>query len=360
MSTHEPAEGDAVTEFLEAAQEFIEDFNIAAITMGNVDLEVFGESRVTELQNMCPYYGREVCVGGNALMPTIEADHEDDAGSLSFSVAVLKRDEEEGWEYGYTPALYGMHQGLTVSAHEGEFGHEYRLRHVVFIARVVESLGKATRMRTDYLRGYFEMDSTVVLVDDVESALFPIADPDEWEPPEDTVKLIKDYSSMAVQLLGSREFRRLPAAEQQSMLRALIFEAEDRSRLHDKAVNITFSEAESSSGRHQLVQTVPETDKPKTRNGRYLYVPGISEGIPVLRRRNDVPKVMGGLCVGIECVELTVPRPIRSRKDLLDKRAGLCLVLDPDHQTTEALGLDQKRLVYVPISGQLFSAEFQD
>lgn len=357
----EPESEDAIAVFRREATLFIRDFNLAAITLDGEELEAWGEPRVEELMKINPYRGTQVCIDGNAMMPALDL-HPEDEGAFSFSVAVIEKDEEAGqWEYGYTPARTGYYHSLKVDPYEGEFGYEYKLRHAIYLGTESYSLGKQTRMRDDRLFGYFEFESTIMFVDDIEEALFPATDPDSWEPPEDTDKIIKDYSSLAVQLLGSRDFHRLPALEQKSLLQDLILDTEDRSRLHDKYVRIVYLESSlQPSDQPQLVHVLPRTKRAQPRSKRYLYIPETSEGIAVLKRRTNVPEVIGGFCVGIECIELSMQRPIRNRKDLIDKKAGLCLVLDPDAPTRASLGLDSKKLVYVPVSAHRFKAEFEN
>jgi len=349
--------GDAFAVYLAKIEEGQSDINIAAITLQGEELQDFMIEVVHELEEVCPFGEEEmVFISGIALMPDlgddIECEDDEDFTYLS-PVTVLDRDEDEGTVYGKVEGITGGYQGCSIQGFSGEHGKEYRIRHTIEIGSATGMASKGTRIRKDTLFGFFESDSTILPVNSVEKSLCPVPDCKDL-PSEAVAQIIDGYSVQLVRLLNDTGFRRMPLARQQGILYELIKKAEQESNVQGRYVRIEFTEPNSedkASGKRKNHLLKPT---------RHIYIPHATTEGPVVRRESKIPIIIGGICVGIETVERPQlrRRAFRRDRDMLDKKAGLCLVLDPDYGTTSAVSVGQDQLIYVPVSGQRFDAEF--
>lgn len=138
------------------------------------------------------------------------------------------------------------------------------------------------------------------------------------------------------------------------MLQHLIREAEAKSRIRDRHVTIAFSESDSTHVK------LNGKEKYRSKQEPHLYVARHGQREPQLVKRTNIPGMLGGVCLGVECIEFPQLRrkPLRKDQDLVDKKAGLSLVIDPDYETTVAIDVNASDLIYVPVSAQDFDATF--
>ncbi len=343
----------AAAVFRERIEQRQGDLNIAAITLDGMDLYNFAAEIIDELELLCPYLGEPVCLSGLALMPdmnTVE-DRDEFRGNMS-PVAVLQNNDDDT-TYGRVEGVSGVYESLVVHEFDGEFGKEYRIRQKVVLGYMNRIVGRGTRETRDILRGYFEYDTTIQPTDEIESSLRHGISDQELSS-EEIAKIIDEYSDELVRMLHSRAFRRMPLRQQQDNIRVLIKMAEEASQVQDKYVSIGFTEP-----------TIDDVVRVQRKDGRVgttrrIYIPyGGRDGLHVIRKR-QIPVAIGGVCVGLDSVEWSRLNqgPFRKTRDLYDGKAGLCLAIDPDRPTIDAVEIGEDQLIYVPVSGHRFDAQF--
>jgi hypothetical protein len=358
---HESNQVDLVAIYLERIAYKQSDLNVAAITLTGNELKEFVSEIIYELEAVCPYeQGQEVCMSGTALMPNISTDEvegmDGDEPEFFFNVAVIEKDDEKETLYGRVEGIIGEYQGCVVQTHEGPYGKEYRIRHAATVGQASGIRGRGTRITNDTLVGFFEIGCTIQPIDEIEQSLKPKPTQDDIDS-EQIAQIIDGYSIEVVRLMSSRIFRRMPLEQQQSVLRGLIKAAETESQVQDRYVRIDFTEPNADDPPVSMAQK----DRP-IKPTRHIYIPQGAPEKPVIIRHGKIPITLGGICVGLESLEwprLEV-RPLRKPRDLTAKRAGLCLAIDPDLPTSQAVGVNADQLIYVPVSSQRFESSFAD
>ncbi|HUP26778.1 MAG TPA: hypothetical protein VM124_03995 [Candidatus Limnocylindrales bacterium] len=332
------------------------DLNVAAITCSDQDLLALQEAILHELEVLCPLNDRQVSISGNAVLPEMllqqSEDVADDTGR-GFSVSVLERNPEKKTIYGPVDEIVGRYQKAVIRLIEGDYGKVFRIRHMVVIGTATNVEAEDTIITQRAFAGYFESDSIIQPIEDLELTLVPPIF-GEFLQSEDVTRIIDYYSEEVARLFGSTRFRRLPLSRQQAMLSGLIKRAEIESQVQDREVSIEFIEPNQDTrvkGRQKNRILKPT---------RHVYLPGLTEHGHHSLRYERVPLYIGGICIGIESLESHRLRrkPIRRDSDLTDKRAGLCLAIDPYPEIRNTLEIEDGQAVLVPISGQDFEADF--
>lgn len=310
-------------------------------------IELAGQFLV-ELSDLWPYPGSNICIKGKARMPDMSnfADGGSDSGEdpdfMASSIAMLDR-PSNGGIYGEVNAVTGEHRGVCIHKVKDDEGKPgFRVRHAVAFAQGRYVTNNGTEEHEVTFLGYFELDSEVIPLDTFE-------EPDDTEIDIRTVpKRMIEHSNTLARLLNSTDFRRLTRRRQERQFYDLIESMQEDLPVRGRPVRISFKEDDRVRAKRQKTIPLP-----------YIYVP-YGDAEKEFYRKSVLSSEIGGICMGVASIDLASvkERAIRQDADLRDKRAGLCLVIDPDLSTMVALGEASDGLIYVPVSAQKIEAKF--
>lgn len=340
--------GECIDEFgqyLQSCKKAESDMNFARLTHSPEQLEMLRQDLTEKLDAECPYMQDFVHIRGMALMPRVDREEESfETDAEDFSMAVLIDRSDEETVYGMVHGVTGMFHGAYIRKPD-ETCDEYVVTHFVKIGIKTYSLAKGTRTRHETLFGYFDLDSSIVLVDEVESSLLGRS-PIDFVDSSHSNESLNYFSAQLVKLFRSNTFRRQSLPRQKSALEHFIRRAEVDSGVADKSLSIEFA-------------ALGAADRPKARRRStapsqpYGYVPHLLNGEQRLKKVKLLKPVLGGTCIGLATAESPHlrSRPYRALADFRDPRAGLNLVIDLEDEAHNAV---RENILYVPISSQDF------
>jgi hypothetical protein len=167
-------------------------------------------------------------------------------------------------------------------------------------------------------------------MDDVNEVFYgenPLTDLDE------SIKSVKASSLTLTALLRSTAFRRINHQEQSREVAAFIEQAERDANLRGAEISAKVQYGYVSElGQYQYLFTVDVQDL-----------------------------VIGGVCLGVDTLEsFTLVQAIRKDANLIDKYAGICLILDPNADTRQRLNLKVEQVLYLPFGQDIKVADSEE
>jgi hypothetical protein len=177
---------------------------------------------------------------------------------------------------------------------------------------------------------FVDLDSVIVLRKAVEDIFVPAV-----EDPGYSLEHLDIYSELFRDMLKDPLFRKLDGKRQQQAVDAFVSRAEEQNYLNGYFFD----------GAPQKVY------------GPYMSPEGMAKHAYMA---SEIP--VKGLCVGLLPLEarITDDNPIRTDADMIDPRAGLCMVVIADDETAEALQLEPETPLFIPLSNQEFQASLYD
>lgn len=272
-------------------------------------------SMLADLDSICPFYGEEVFMNGQAVVAEVDEDDE----YIGDEVINTKGN-----------AISGVHSGMAI-IEDPENNKRYLFVHQLQLPHEPETLGR-TRVRFTQDIAYFNMNTSITFLNDLEEAL--AGDREDSGINEDWQNLLMSNEKNIQKVVCSTKFRRMNKKAQQIGLEALLIKTEKETGLVDSKVTIL-----AGYGYVQLNET---TD-------RQLDIFEIGN--------EDVH----GSCLGFFSLDLlkTSISAIRTNRDRPDILAGLCMIIDPDLETRQALDLEHKQTILIPL-GQNLICEIND
>ncbi len=267
-----------------------------------------------DLDDNCPYMYKPVLISGRALVSTFD----EGTGNITGM---------EWMDVEHT----GIHLGVNILTNE-EFDMQLIVQQVQVDTIQSRPLPTASQITT--LFAFFDNDANITPIDEIEGVFHPYymkeaEDEDIYKGFRDLV----DFSSDFARMLRDTKFRRMDRKKQLSLVSSVI---------SDISNTISISELEV------IIQT------------QYCYA-------PVLRNERQVGVaaiavddcVISGTCMGVDSLErIRLPvQKIRSDKQLIDKYAGICIVIDPDESTRVGMDLLPDQVLFIPTASQSFEIE---
>lgn len=265
---------------------------------------------INELNGFYPYIGQAVFMSGVGMHPV----QDEETGRLT----------DEIWEHRF--AQGGIHHGFYIDDYAEADTMERQIMHQLTIGEISEKIGK-TLFQKQVLVSLFNLDSMVLPVNDIDRA-FGIEDQVPDYEFEKRLDLMMGYSKKLTKIYKSTSFRRMNHEQQISLVREFLSEADRKTKLRDISVMVT---------------------------AEYAYVPLLTSGWQLIQFPVEELDI-SGTCIGLESTESVTmkEKAIRKDSDLIDKKAGLCLVIDPDDETREELRLRPDSILYLPTYSQPF------
>ena len=292
-------------EKFEASQQLIDQGAVD----GTLNEEILGEM-VEDLDGACPYLLQPVLISGNALVPVIDQE--------------TLRVEGEVWD---KVIHQGTYHGVEVI--EDEAGKVMLTQVVVIGESTTQS--NPTCVETRKYLAYFTNDANITPLLEIESTYNPHYLAPYQGTREESMQgfdIVWEKSAELVNLLRDTKFRRMDRRKQLRALDTIVNEASEAASITEQTVAI-------------------EAD--------YAYVLELENDNRLGLNRLRLGRfAISGQCVAVDSLErIALPvRKIKSDKELLDKKAGLCIIIDPDNVTREELELNGSQTIYVPTRSQ--------
>jgi len=319
------------TEFVEvknAHQQFYEcvtewELQLAGIDVNDPELEVLAEEIAVELEQICPYMDEIVHVSGRGVIPIMD----DLTGEMTNEVF-------------YSEGVTGQYMGVMVVPYQEQEDLDLRVRimHRVLIGQAEENVS-LSRYREEYFIASFltEPGTSITDLADIESIFSPyFIGQESSESMNDRLRKVRVYTDKARELVCSTGFRRQPQGRQASALVSLVSEAERETRINQLFV---------------------------TANSGYALIVQHGETCSYLIPYNLDDTPIKGMILGLESLEnlrLREGRAIRRDSDLIDKNAGLCLVISPEDDTQVNLNLSPRQVIFLPLGSQSAGIVYSD
>ncbi|MGH7240844.1 MAG: hypothetical protein ACREGB_00945 [Candidatus Saccharimonadales bacterium] len=186
------------------------------------------------------------------------------------------------------------------------------------------------------LFAYMAVDGEIVPHYEMDEALMPQKDPFGVEPVDiqERMQAIDVQSLKLVRLLQSRQFRKQPASKQASILDGFVKRCEQSHDLRDMGI---------------MVENPDYCCRPYLRPDDVVEYEFIATG----------ETLINGTVLGLATLERETlkHKPIRHTEDLINKAAGLCLVVSVS-EVSEPTGLRPNDIVYIPTADQDMDASF--
>ncbi len=265
---------------------------------------------ISELNEICPFAGEKVYFNGVAVLPAFDTKGKWEADGTMRTTAM------------------GSHNGVAIVP-DPENPKRPILMHQAHLKSVPSARG-LTLINTASYMAYFDMNSSITLVDELESAF--ISDESGVPCPASNWDSVLDaYTQDVDHLLRSTPFRRKNRPAQLRILGALVKAAEQETGLQHMPMRLL-----AGYGYTMLNQ------------GKQKSL------IPLSLGHLDVE----GACLGFLSIDYLQLRSkaIRKNADRPDELAGICLVIDPSKDTREDLDLASDAMLYIP-TGQPIQAE---
>lgn len=267
-----------------------------------------------DLDEACPYMYRPVLISGRALV----TEFDEETGNI---IGTEWRDVEHT----------GIHLGVNILTNI-EYDKQLILQQVQIGA--IKAAPVPTASQTTTLFAFYDNDANIMPLDELEEAFHPYyMKMEEDDDPYQGFRDLVTYSSDFARLLRDTKFRRMDKKKQIKLVNSIISDISD-------SVKIT---------EHEVVLQTQYCYAPVLRNERQA-------GIAAIDLDNGV---IAGTCLGVDSIErIGLPlKKISSDKQLIDKYAGICIVLDPDKSTRESLTLNPSQVLFIPTASQSFEIE---
>lgn len=270
---------------------------------------------VDGLNNVCPYLGALVLMNGPALVPEIDED---------LGIVV-----NQGWHRECVD--YGVHQGLIII--EEEVGPV--IAHKIHTGQMGDESQPTFQHVVDTF-SCFMVDASIIPISDIDSAFgsyYLSEHLDEYDP-KFGFELLQSISSEFTKMINSTKFRRLSKTKQHNLIEQMITDSITYSSLVEQEMLVS-----AQYGYLACVDTIECR----------------SDMVPI---SIDAHVILGD-CLTIDMLQSSNlgEKRITSDQYLIDKKAGLCLVLELDEESKEVLSLEEDSVLYVPISSQLVQVE---
>ncbi len=280
-----------------------------AVDADEDELFRFIDENLAEVNALYPYEGDHIMARGEGIFPQLDVE-----GNI---IGQQRDNDNEGY--------FGTDMGFVVT----ESTEKPQIMHKVLItvARhqpvdVVENVHRIFHL-------YDPDKSSILHMREMEESLGS-AWLDEEQDTDNSLETMDNYSKEFIRLIGSTAFRRKKYEQQLKQIDDLLLQADIDTKLRDMEVTVT---------------------------GNYGYAPHLSsERLEFsLLQLEDIE--VTGTCLGLGTVETSAlqSKAIRNNKDLLDKQAGLCLVVDPDEATREILKIAEGQILYIPTYNEAFT-----
>lgn len=276
----------------------------------------FGNTIIAELDSNCPYMDSGVLISGNALVPDV-----DDEGNKIGDIwtDVIKE---------------GIHEGVEfVGNEDGRLMIAQRVR----INSVSVRIGRTCHGSLP-LFAYFDNKANITPLLEIENSFDPYYLSEHIYDESTAMEgfdILHERSAGFVRLLSGTRFRRLGRVRQSQEIDNFIDETSKEAGIADYPVSLC---------------------------AEYGYITELNlENSVVINQINLDDAVISGLCLAIDSLE-RVRQPYKKIKkddELVDKNAGLCLIIDPDRESRDRLPLTESQVIYVPVSGQLYDIELR-
>jgi hypothetical protein len=267
---------------------------------------------ISELDAMFPYKGERVYMSGNGKYLTLDP---------ATNIPV-----KESWQY--IKGCECLHNGFAVlETNESGSAVSYHVMQQVYTGFRRGKISDNVYQTLQFF-DYFDLDSSCLVAKELDDIFY---ETDESLTIDDQIGVVHSRSHLLDALIQSTAFRRMNRTKQQNQVANLISQAEQ-----DVKIRGTSLLAEAEYGYINFL-------------GNYVHI------LPVDIRDS----VIGGVCLGLESLESLALREkaIRRNANLVDKKAGICLVLDPDPDTRQGLLLEPEQLLYVPTYQKLHVEE---
>lgn len=274
----------------------------------------FADGVIDKLNRLCPYIKKTVALSGVAMVPVFSDDGDE----------VI----DQVWQNAIS---YGLHRGVIMIMDESG----------PVLAHQVQT-GQHQGVKEPTVRGSFDIyncfivNSNVTIISDIEDSFSPfyLSQHFNYEDPQMGVGVLKFMSDEFAKMINDTGFRRLTKSKQDSLINEIIEDTVKYSSLVEQEMVI------------------------EAQYGYTTYVDPIRFE-PELKPISIGQRLIIGSCLTIDMLETTDRRKdrITSDKTLVDKKAGLCLVLDLDDESREVLSLEESQALYIPVSSQNINIE---
>lgn len=267
---------------------------------------------IDDLDDCCPYYGSPVLISGEALVSVFN-----DEGTSIVGI--------EWKEVQHT----GQHQGVNIVSVDDE---RYLILQQVHIGEIHKQ-PLPTVSQIFNLQALFKNDATIVPCIELDEPLKPYYlgishEEDQDESIVESIELLKTKSHAFKDILLGKRFRSLSQPRQINFINNSLGHVSEMVALTDRSVAI-------------------EAD--------YGYVPNLNRDGSIDYLVLDLGKsAITGRCLGIDTIEVSGINlaPITKKGEIIDRNAGLQLVIDPDEYTREGLEISQDKVIFVPTASQ--------
>lgn len=270
---------------------------------------------VDRLNSVCPYLGALVLMNGSALVPEIDED---------LGIVV-----NQGWHRECVD--HGVHEGLIVI--EEEVGPV--LAHKIHTGQMRDESQSTFQHVVDTF-SCFMVDASVIPISDIDSAFgaYYLSEHLGEYDPKFGFELLQSMSTEFARMINSTKFRRLSKAKQSNLIEQMITDSITYSSLVEQEMLV--------SAQYGYLACIDAID--------YR-----SDMVPI---SIDAHIILGD-CLTIDMLQSSNLDKTRITSDqyLVDKRAGLCLVLELDEKSKKDLSLEGNSVLYVPLSSQSVQVE---
>lgn len=259
---------------------------------------------VAELDGMYPYKGQFVFISGRG----IHTEYDEEG-----------REPVENWCHIETE---GQHNGFAVVELEDFDTKRFVVMQQIFMGYRAGLISKGLHQQLTFF-DYLDLNSLCIPAKEIQGVL----DENQEEVDlQEQMDVVMSGSKKLVRMIADTGFRRMSWIKQRKQLDSLVRETDKESKL-----------------RGAKLQAVAE----------YGYIAQYEKNLK-LSAISIRDRLIGGVCLGVESLENLVlrVRPIRNDGNLVNKYAGLCLVIDPNCETKEALRMGE-HLLYVPIGQEM-------
>lgn len=270
---------------------------------------------VSSLNEICPYIDQVVLIGGMALVPEIDLEE------IEVS--------DESWRYSVAS---GYHRGVGILIPEG---HRPTIIQRIETGHVNGPMLATSRKKLDVFQ-CFTNEAVIVPLLEIEEDFNPYYLTPETYDPAEGVKFLSSKSNELVRILSDTRFRRMDKNTQNKIVESIIDEASKKASLTGYELTV--------SADYGLTTEIA------------------SEGKIGLTKIPLKEFIISGTCLSIDSIERLQLHRRRIVNDhrLIDKWAGLCLVVDPDVDTRQGLELNSSQVIYLPLSSQELEIDFSE
>ncbi len=274
----------------------------------------FANSVIDELDSSCPYINKSVAMMGVAYVPEFNEEYS----------TIIGQSRQE-------TVSYGLHLGVAIIMEDDGPVLTHQVK-----TDQINGFQQPTFKNTIDIFNCFIVNSSVTVISDIEDSFNPfyLSEYFDFEDPQSGLIILKFLSDEFAKMVNDTKFRRLTKSKQDNLIEQFIYESVIHSCLIEQEMSI------------------------KAQYGYTTFVDPIKFE-PELKPISIGQRLIVGSCLTIDMLETTELRKnrITSDKSLIDKKAGLCLVLDLDDESKELLLLEEGQPLYLPVSSQKLDIE---